>query len=143
MTGRQQLCVGTDDGQPQGLEFQCQSQMQDLWRSERRILQREFFRGQVRLHRWGNELVETFLRFFLELMNHRVTIVPGDLAMVGSICKSRIKIGHGPRRQNGYFTPLYHKPGDDACAALHAIPFYQSGRVEIVVWHAITLSPSE
>ena len=106
MTGRQQLCVGTDDGQPQGLEFQRQSQMQDLWRSERRILQREFFRGQVRLHRRSDELVQTLLRFLLELMNHRVTIVPGDIAMVGSICECRIKIGHGPRRQNCHFAPL-------------------------------------
>ena len=31
MTGRQQLRVGTDDGQPQGLEFHRQRQMQDLW----------------------------------------------------------------------------------------------------------------
>ena len=31
MTGRQQLLVGTDDGQPQGLEFHRQRQMQDLW----------------------------------------------------------------------------------------------------------------
>jgi hypothetical protein len=30
MTGRQQLRIGTDDGQPQGLEFQSQCQMQDL-----------------------------------------------------------------------------------------------------------------
>ena len=82
-TGCQQLRIGTDDGQPQGLEFQRQRQMQDLWRSERRILQRQFFRRQVRLHRRGNELVETLLRFPLELMNHRVTIVPGDLAMRG------------------------------------------------------------
>ena len=27
MTGRQQLCIGTDDSQPQGLEFQSQRQM--------------------------------------------------------------------------------------------------------------------
>src|SRR5688572_380483 len=27
MTGRQQLCVGTDDGQPQGLELQRQRQV--------------------------------------------------------------------------------------------------------------------
>ena len=27
MRGRQQLCIGTDDSQPQGLEFQCQCQM--------------------------------------------------------------------------------------------------------------------
>jgi hypothetical protein len=31
MTGRQQLRIGADNGQPQGLEFQCQCQMQDLW----------------------------------------------------------------------------------------------------------------
>ena len=31
MTGRQQLRIGTDNGQPQGLEFQSQRQMQDLW----------------------------------------------------------------------------------------------------------------
>ena len=31
MTGRQQLRIGTDDSQPQGLEFQRQRQMQDLW----------------------------------------------------------------------------------------------------------------
>src|SRR5712691_1448138 len=31
MAGRQQLCIGTDDGQPQRLEFQSQRQMQDLW----------------------------------------------------------------------------------------------------------------
>ena len=31
MTGRQQLHIGTDDGQPQGLEFHSQRQMQDLW----------------------------------------------------------------------------------------------------------------
>ena len=43
MTGHQQLRIGTDNGQPQGLEFQSQRQMQDLWCSERRILQRKFF----------------------------------------------------------------------------------------------------
>ncbi len=45
MTGRQQLRIGADDGQPQGFEFQCQRQMQYLWCPEGRILQREFFRG--------------------------------------------------------------------------------------------------
>ena len=30
-TGLQQWCIGTDDGQPQGLEFQRQRQVQDLW----------------------------------------------------------------------------------------------------------------
>jgi hypothetical protein len=31
MTGRQQLRIGTDYSQSQGLEFQSQRQMQDLW----------------------------------------------------------------------------------------------------------------
>src|SRR6185295_2525883 len=31
MTGRQQLRIGTDDGQPQRLEFQRKCQMQYLW----------------------------------------------------------------------------------------------------------------
>jgi hypothetical protein len=31
MTGRQQLRIGTDNGQPQGLELQSQRQMHDLW----------------------------------------------------------------------------------------------------------------
>ena len=30
MTGREQLRIGTDDGQPQGLEFHRQRQMQDM-----------------------------------------------------------------------------------------------------------------
>ena len=31
MTGRQQLRIGADNGQPQGLELQSQRQMHDLW----------------------------------------------------------------------------------------------------------------
>ena len=30
MTGREQLCIGTDDGQPQGLELQSERQLQNL-----------------------------------------------------------------------------------------------------------------